>query len=439
MPPKRKAEDQGSCHVEESNCLNGSGEGKKVALHPLFSGKKATVDWRDDGSVIIGTYLDQAPNRKIASFDFDDTIVKPDGSHVFSKSPSDWRFITPSVPKTLAEISKTHRIVIFTNQRNLRGDEKKKKAGAKKAAHSKESIFKGKVTAAADVAGVPLLVLAAVEDDYYRKPRMGMWEKLESLNIIEGGIDKAESYFCGDAAGRPARDTRKKDHSDTDYKFALNCGITFKLPEEVFMGNTLELKHIPTKFDFHPREIAKISAEDGPPLFTPTSTPLIAKQQPEIILFIGAPASGKSSFYKRHLSSHGYIHVNQDTLKNKKACLRAVKEALRAGKSVVVDNTNPDVDTRKEYLTIAAEAGIPARAFHFNSAMELCEHNSYFRAFVTKGTPEERERIPSMAFNIFKGKMVPPDVKEGFVEVKKINFIPQFESEDLRKKWELWH
>lgn len=46
-------------------------------------------------------------------------------------------------------------------------------------------------------------------------------------------IDMDQSVYVGDAAGRQA-DKRKmvlKDHSDTDYKWALNVGLRFLTPE----------------------------------------------------------------------------------------------------------------------------------------------------------------------------------------------------------------
>lgn len=42
------------------------------------------------------------------------------------------------------------------------------------------------------------------------------------------GIDKDESYFVGDAAGRMA------DHSGVDRMFAVNAGIKFLTPEVRF-------------------------------------------------------------------------------------------------------------------------------------------------------------------------------------------------------------
>ena len=56
-------------------------------------------------------------------------------------------------------------------------------------------------------------VFLAIEDDEYRKPGTKMWTLLENHN--DGvKIDKLESFYCGDAAGR--KDGKHKDFSDSD-------------------------------------------------------------------------------------------------------------------------------------------------------------------------------------------------------------------------------
>jgi len=70
-------------------------------------------------------------------------------------------------------------------------------------------------------------------------------------------------------------------------------------------------------------------------------------------------ASGKSSFYRRHFAS--YDHINQDTLGSRDKCVKAARLSLAGGRSVVVDNTNRDKKTRKIWLDLAKEMGVPVR------------------------------------------------------------------------------
>lgn len=125
------------------------------------------------------------------------------------------------------------------------------------------------------------------------------------------------------------------------------------------------------------------------PRVTPTSKPIVPEPRtgPEIVLFVGSPALGKTSFYQKHFYPAGYVHVNQDTLKTRDKCLRAVEEAVEAGQSAVVgtsfrhrssaesasgedgmltrecgeDNTNRDAATRQLYVELAKKHDVPIR------------------------------------------------------------------------------
>jgi bifunctional polynucleotide phosphatase/kinase len=55
------------------------------------------------------------------------------------------------------------------------------------------------------------------------------------------------------------------------------------------------------------------------------------------------------------------VHINQDTLKTRQKCVKAVEEAVKEGRSCVVDNTNRDKATRKFYVDLAGKEGISVR------------------------------------------------------------------------------
>ena len=66
-----------------------------------------------------------------------------------------------------------------------------------------------------------------------------MWSLLCDKHNGKMKIDMQKSFYCGDAAGR--KDAKHKDFSDSDYKFALNAGLPFKTPENLFLGEVDKL------------------------------------------------------------------------------------------------------------------------------------------------------------------------------------------------------
>ncbi|XP_071574658.1 bifunctional polynucleotide phosphatase/kinase-like [Temnothorax nylanderi] len=76
---------------------------------------------------------------------------------------------------------------------------------------------------------------------------------------------------------------------------------------------------------------------------------------------VGSPDSGKSHFAKIYLKEYGY--VNRDTLGSWQKCIAAVQQYLNQGKSIVIDNTNPDPASRKRYIEIAKKRNVSVRCF----------------------------------------------------------------------------
>jgi hypothetical protein len=76
------------------------------------------------------------------------------------------------------------------------------------------------------------------------------------------------------------------------------------------------------------------------PLVTPTSSPiLLSSPRQELILFVGYPCLGKTSFYRRYFQLAGYVHINQDTLRTRDKCVKAAREILQRGESCVIGKT----------------------------------------------------------------------------------------------------
>jgi DNA 3'-phosphatase len=108
-----------------------------------------------------------------------------------------------------------YQVVLLSNQGavNLRNDQKTVKADQKNLSN-----FKARVLSVFRQLDVPVSIYAATDKDEFRKPRVGMWKTMlgdYGLDISEG-IDFANSFFVGDAAGREAVKGRAKDFSCSD-------------------------------------------------------------------------------------------------------------------------------------------------------------------------------------------------------------------------------
>eukprot|EP01106_Pelomyxa_sp_JSP_P013719 TRINITY_DN418_c0_g4_i1.p1 TRINITY_DN418_c0_g4~~TRINITY_DN418_c0_g4_i1.p1 ORF type:complete len:356 (-),score=81.29 TRINITY_DN418_c0_g4_i1:44-1111(-) len=337
----------------------------------------------------------------------DDTIITTKSGKVFPTGRSDWVWFHEDVPKKLKELSSQGtKIVIFTNQSGING-----RSGYDS---TKEAAITGKIEDLCAEIKVPIQAIIATRDDLYRKPSTNMWDIF--VTKWNGGVapDPAKSAFVGDAAGRAQNwdgKNCKKDFSCSDRKFAHNLGVRFFTPEEFFLGEK------PVPFDWDSVDLTKIP-ETGE--ICEGGIASLTSQTQELVIIVGFPASGKSTFTKKYMVAKAYVHVNRDTLKTQPKCLKATEEALSSGKSVVVDNTNPSKAARAPYINLARSRNVPVRCFRFQVDEKLAHHLNYFREKITNGSSPH---VPTIGFAKFKKELEEPELSEGFTEIKKINFI----------------
>ncbi|XP_015706747.1 bifunctional polynucleotide phosphatase/kinase, partial [Coturnix japonica] len=195
-------------------------------------------------------------------------------------------------------------------------------------------------------------------------------------------VSVQNSFYIGDAAGRPpnwAPGRKKKDFSCTDRLFALNAALRFQTPEEFFLGWAPAPFDLPT---FDPRRLDPTADLYDPPEAALTS------DDPEVLVAVGYPAAGKSTFLQTHIVPAGYTYVNRDTLGSWQRCVAATERALSCGNRVVIDNTSPDPsqETRGRYIACAQAASVPCRCLLFTATLEQAKHNSRFRDMTDSAT-----------------------------------------------------
>jgi len=133
----------------------------------------------------------------------------------------------------------------------------------------------------------------------------------------------------------------------------MNLKCPFYTPEEYFLGDAPENDVLGA---FNPIDYIPVSTKNANTFLQTTSAslnsitsstcpkflslPIIPpSSSPDIILFVGSPAAGKSSFYRNHLLPMGYSRINQDTLKTRDKCVAEATLLLQQNNPIVVGLT----------------------------------------------------------------------------------------------------
>ncbi|ORC91074.1 putative polynucleotide kinase 3-phosphatase [Trypanosoma theileri] len=390
---------------------------------------------------------------KVAAFDLDDTLIMPRSGAVFPRDdPTDWKWLLPTVPRHLRYLHDAgFMVVILSNQSGI---------GGKSWNEKKADAIKRKIIGLSKVLEMPLAAFVSTKEDEWRKPNVGMWKLLQEHSSTAVGKDVTLSnelpgfvFYVGDAAGRKVRTLagRKKDFSCSDRKFAFNIEIPFLTPEQLFQCPITELldnddkHHHHHRYDYSKSDVEKILStrlltlsaapceidwggvgpdelkglassydnltvkrikSDGTKdnFEIPTPATFIRDSQ-EMVIFVGYPGCGKTTFFKRFFEPAGYVHINRDTLKTKEKCLLEAEKSWKAGKSVVIDNTNPSHSECMQYISVVKQhspncSSLPVRIFVFQVSKEMSMHMSNVRARLGIAP-----RISRIAFNVFHSKL----------------------------------
>ena len=397
------------------------------------------MDWTETNSYIRGIInkLDDLPDpTRVASFDLDDTLIhRPrDAKRLGSK----WKLIDTSIIDKIEDlVKKKYIIIIFTNQGGMGLNKNFDKPKWRRAVDDLCKILTKKVNK------YYFAVYVSKNYDLYRKPNIGLWQQMKIDLCDEFELNKIriskKSFFVGDAAGRIKPSPFKKkisptshsgDFSDVDRKFALNIGINFMTPEEFFMTNLASALRGSELLDEEPPQMEyKLSGINSKKMIESAKKNkyIFEPRSKEMVVMVGLPGSGKTEFVKKYILPHGYVHISLDICKSKPQCLSQTKKALEKKKSVVIDNTNPDVLSRMTYTSLAQECGYKhIRCIIMNTDIEIAKHLNNVRHVYSNGMIP---KISNIVYNIFKKNYVKPQKSEHFDKIETVDFM--FDKENL--------
>jgi predicted kinase len=169
-----------------------------------------------------------------------------------------------------------------------------------------------------------------------------------------------------------------------------------------------------------PARIAETRRAAAP---APRSAPLAA-DAPQVVLLIGLPGAGKSTFYQQRFAAT-HVHISRDLARRARQPesrqSEHFHEALRSGKSVVVDNTNVSINDRATWISAGRRLGARITLYLFTADARECVARNAGR--------EGAARVPNVGIYAAARRLVRPGYEEGFDELYCVRTLPDLKFE----------
>jgi predicted kinase len=142
--------------------------------------------------------------------------------------------------------------------------------------------------------------------------------------------------------------------------------------------------------------------------------------KPRVILAVGLPASGKSTYLARlgaHPISSDALRLQLADDENDQTIHAQVFAAMRylleqriklLKPATYIDATNLTRRDRRPFLDLACKYNCEVEALFFDVALDVCKLRNSARI----------RRVPTHALDLMAAKLVPPSIEEGFSRVE---------------------
>lgn len=161
---------------------------------------------------------------------------------------------------------------------------------------------------------------------------------------------------------------------------------------------------------------------------------LMTTKTSNVVMILGFPASGKSSYTKIY-TGKGYTALNRDSEGGTIAdLLPKMEQLLKDGKDIALDNLFPTIEIRKPFIELAKKYNANIGCIHMQTSIEDAQFNFLKRMIELRGkflTPDEIKKdkspniFPPAVFFKYKKEFQKPTVEEGFSGISKAEFTRQ--------------
>jgi bifunctional polynucleotide phosphatase/kinase len=335
-------------------------------------------------------------SSKIIIFDLKSLLFQTKSRQNYPNDFNDWELKNESSHAQLKSfLMEGFRLVVFTNDKHFSRE-------GEKCYEFLLSYLK-----------LPLLLLISKEDDTFAIPCTEMWEFFKSHLNDQVSINYSESKLIL---------SPEVSKTENYYKFALNIGFSIVSPD-------FSLDNFPSnpRLTYSNKDIKR----RGSVFKNEETQSSISMENQEVIVFVGPPGAGKSTFWKNHLSQ--YTWINCDKMRTKRKCLENLEKSLRSKKSCVIDNQNSTAALRLEYLTVALKYSVNVRCFVFLPHRDFALHLDKLRK-INKARKHLSGYVGQVAVKKFYRDFEYPTLEEGFQEIKEIDLVAgPFENQEDEK------
>jgi len=135
----------------------------------------------------------------------------------------------------------------------------------------------------------------------------------------------------------------------------------------------------------------------------------------ELVILIGLPGAGKTTFYHAHLAAT-HSHVSKDLMRNRRdrqeRQMAMIEAALALGQSVVVDNVNATIADRAPLIAAGRKHGARIVGYALATPADVCTERNRGRSGPS--------RVPVVAIRTAAKRFEPATYDEGYDELHRV-------------------